>query len=294
MRLRFVRRLSVAVVSLAMASCASPPTSPSATAHGAEPAPPGRQLLVVRTEPAAATCSIVQQGAVVATIDATPGVAAVRRDFNPWLLQFATPEQIERFAPIEIACRKDGFLERRMTFPLARGRDVAVEESVDTERYASQQAGRTGAGIALYVTQQVALQMAAIFPYAALPILGGTLLGTAVTGVALSDGRPPEFAYRALPQFFLTPESFPSESECDAYFVSFEKKLEAARVAERARIDAQCRFWPCKPSDASCPDPVCERQRTRADAYFNAELDRIPLLRATARFVITSLPAGTQ
>jgi hypothetical protein len=100
--------------------------------------------------------------------------------------------------------------------------------------------------------------------------------------------RPPEYAYRRLPEFFLTPEAFGSEAACDAFFASFRTKLEAARAAERARIDAHCRFWPCKPSDASCPDPVCERLRARADAYFGAELERIPALRAQAKIIGTS------
>jgi hypothetical protein len=52
----------------------------------------------------------------------------------------------------------------------------------------------------------------------------------------------------------------------------------------RARIDTNCRFRPCKPSDApSCQDPWCQRLREIADDHLRTELDRIPAARAQVR-----------
>jgi len=97
------------------------------------------------------------------------------------------------------------------------------------------------------------------------------------------------YAYRALPEFFLTPSTFESETTCDAFFANLKTKFEAARDAQRARIDAQCRFWPCQSSDPTpCPDPVCERLREGADALLKSRLDQVPVLRAQVHIVAPS------
>jgi hypothetical protein len=115
-------------------------------------------------------------------------------------------------------------------------------------------------------------------PLIVLPILA------IATAVAATRERPPAFAYRALPEFQLTPAAFASETECDAYFASLKTKLEGMRDAEHSRIAAACRFFPCKASDlVPCPDPVCNQQRARADEELKTRLEQIPALRAQVR-----------
>ena len=102
------------------------------------------------------------------------------------------------------------------------------------------------------------------------------------------SSRYAHYAYRALPVFFLIPATFDSDAACDAFFATLKTKLEAARDAKRARIDAECRFWPCQSSDPTpCPDPVCERLRTMTDAQLASELGQLPALRAQVHIIAT-------
>ena len=114
------------------------------------------------------------------------------------------------------------------------------------------------------------------------------LMPFAIAVAAEQHNQPPAFAYayRALPTFFLVPATFASEAERDAYFASLEAKLRAERDAQRAFIDKQCRYFPCKPSDpAPCLDPTCQQRRERLDAELESQLMEVPALRAQVRII---------
>ena len=119
---------------VALASCATTSVSPY---------PPlgATQQLVVRTDPAGATCTVLQSGALVASVDSTPGAAIVRRDFclapsTPFIL-WSTPDYckgpLELIAPIDVTCRKEGYRELRRTFTVAYAAKVQSEESPTSE-----------------------------------------------------------------------------------------------------------------------------------------------------------------
>ena len=78
----------------------------------------------------------------------------------------------------------------------------------------------------------------------------------------------------------MIPATFESEADCDAFFVALADTARATAAARRAHIDQHCRFWPCTEADASCADPVCERQRVLADEQLRTVLDELPALRA--------------
>lgn len=179
----------------------------------------------------------------MAAIEATPGTATLPR----------------KNTPMEVVCRKKGYLEHRMKFAAAPARDVELEQGIVPRTPPAEAVG--GA---------VLSALAAAFP----PVM---LVGLGFVGM------DPPSAYRALPEFLLTPESFGSEAERDAFFVDLAARLEAAARAQRAYIDAHCRFWPCEPTDLACTDPVCERQRVLVDERLKTQLDEIPALRAKTR-----------
>lgn len=235
------------------------------------------QDLALRTDPAGAHCTISRDGTVVASVEATPGVVAVRRDFCSLPFDFwSTPEYckgpLERVAPIEVSCRKDGYLEVRKTFHEASTQTVQSEEGPQSEPSAGSEA----------------ISGLAIIGMATGP-LGILILAPTALAVAVANAdQPPNYAYayRALPEFFLTPETFPSEAVRDAFFAALPSKLEQSAKAKQAYIDKQCRFWPCKAGDPEpCKDPVCEQRRARVDAELKALLDDIPALREQTRIV---------
>lgn len=256
-------------VCLTLAACTTVPTAPDAP-------PPGTQALLVRTDPPGASCSILQDGAVVASVAVTPGTAHVPRSFQGFVF---TP-QPEELPPIEVLCRKEGYLESRKTFAVQWAAVVASEETPPREPSAADIAGGAASVVAaVAVSPGSGLAMVAV----AAPMVGIPILAVAAI-VGATREKPPPFAYRALPEFLLTPTGFASATECDAHFASLATKFEAARDAKRAYIDAQCRFWPCKASDsAPCPDLVCDRRRAMADDQLKVQLEEIPALRAKVR-----------
>ena len=231
-------------ISIVLVGCATTPT---------EPRPVVTQALLLRTDPAAAACSVMQAGAVVASVPSTPGVAMVPR-IN---------------APIDVACRKEGYLEQGMTFPVLPTAEVEYEEGATV--------GRASAMMAYGVTMA--------FPPIAL---------LTVPALAVAAARRPKpgsrYAYLAPPEFFLTPDTFASEAAREAFFEELRNKLQAAADAQIAYINEHCRFWPCTPSDPVCPDPVCERQRALVGAQLQSRLDQIPALRARVRIVALPRP----
>jgi hypothetical protein len=236
---------------IAVAACATLPEAP----------PRGRtQELTIRTDPPGAACSILQGGVVAASVTATPGVAVIPR----------------RNLSIEVVCRRDGYLEARMTFAVVPATEVELEAGTRPWR-----PPRSVGGFAADFVGDLAVQGAvAFFPPA---IFGLAALGAAA-GAVQDDPNPP-YAYRALPEFLLTPESFASEANRDAFFANLQARLEAATRAQHAYIDAHCRFWPCEPTDVACPNPVCEYQGALVDERLKAQLEQIPALRAQTRVV---------
>jgi len=255
---------------LAVASCATTSLAPY-------PQPLGpTQQLVLSTDPAGAACSILRDGAMVAAVESTPGTVTVRRDFCPIAFHaWSTPDYcrgpLERIAPIEVSCRKQGYLELRRTFAVTRVLEVQSEEGPQSAPTAASQFAGGVAGIALSI------------PYINLITVPVALVATAAMWDQLQHYA---YAYRALPEFFLTPDTFESEPASDTFFATLKAKLERAAAAQHAYINAQCRFWPCEANDpAPCNDLVCQRRRERVDAQLKALLDEIPALRAQVRIV---------
>jgi hypothetical protein len=286
--MRALHCLLAVAVGAALASCTTVSKAP-------DPVLTGRtQELAIRTDPPGAACSIVQEGKVVASVESTPGSASVPRNFG--FLMF-TPT-IESITPMEVVCRKEGYLEHRATFAVAWARDVSREVTPEPEVSPAEAAGTAIGKVALaggaVMLDGYAAAMAMANPVAAaaaaavvLPVAVGVLV---VALIANKDAPPrAEYAYRALPEFFLTPSTFDSEGACDTFFATLTTKLETARDTQRARIDAECRFWPCQSSDPTpCRDPVCERQRVRADALLKGQLDQLPALRMQVRIAAPS------
>jgi len=220
-------------------------------------APHGRtQELLIRTDPAGAGCSFLQRGTIVASVEATPGIAIVPRTD----------------APLDVACRKEAYLEARMTFAVLHLKERL--EMIGAQPKGGPKYERTFGDFAEYMGVNIA---EAAFPPAGI-----------VWGLYLEkqdEEQNPPFAYRALPEFILTPAVFESEALRDEFFVALKAKLEAAADAQRAHINQECRFWPCKSSDQACPDPVCEHQRAVVNSQLESQLEQILLLRAQVRIV---------
>jgi hypothetical protein len=274
-------RLGFAFVScLALASCATVPQAPNPILTGRT------QELAVRSDPPGASCSFTQDGKVVATIESTPGTANVPRDFTQ-LYFFHSP--LEGIKPMEVVCRKDGFLERRATFAVVYAEQVALEEAPPPDLSPEQEAGKAVGSAAVtggaMLLPQAAQAAALAAPAAAVPIAAAALV---VVLIAAKDAPPrAAYAYRALPEFFLIPATFDSAVSREAFFAALDAKLHAARDAQRARIDAHCRFWPCKADDpAPCQDLTCKQRRERVDVELRRQLDELPALRAQTRIAV--------
>lgn len=83
--------VAVRAACVALASCATTQPVPTAPPRGKT------RELSLRTDPAVASRSILRDGAVVASIEATPAIAIVPR----------------RNAPIDVVCHREGYLEMR-------------------------------------------------------------------------------------------------------------------------------------------------------------------------------------
>ena len=217
----------------------------------------------------------------MAPVESTLGTASVPRDFNWGQIYEPPPEAIE---PMVIVCNKEGFIEFRATGSLAWAFDVALEERPrrDVSPAASDESSIEAAGKVIGGVAVVGAQVAGA-PALQASVVGPVALGVLVVAAIANKDAPREavYAYRALPELLLIPATFESNTACDAFFATLKTWLEAARDAKRERFDAECRFWPCKSSDATpCADPVCERRRKQADAQLASELERLPALRA--------------
>ena len=270
--------LLAVATSAAVASCATTPQAPDPVLTG------HTQALSVRTDPPGASCSFTQDGKVVASVESTPGTASISRDFRRLFI----PVPLEGITPMEVVCRKDGYLDYRASFAVAWAQEVSLEETPRPELSSTEEAGKAVGSAAVAAGSVVLPQAAGTLALAGGAVVAPIALGALVVVlVANKDAPPPAaYAYRALPEFHLTPSTFESEAASDAFFATLKLKLEAARDAQHARIAAECRFWPCTTSDPTpCRDPVCDRRRARADALLKSQLDQIPALRAQVRIV---------
>ena len=273
---------------LAAGGCATAPSAPNPILFGRT------QPLAVRTDPPGATCTLAQRGEIVGTVEVTPGVAQVPRDFKSSF--FEDIRTAEGKPPLEIACRKDGYLEFRRQFQAqfvgkvwqeelalqARPEPTPAETAKDA---AAAVAGAAGAAVVVAAPTALGGPLGM-----ALVASGGAVLAPvaaiAIVGIIAIQDQPRSeyFAYRPLPELLLVPAKFESAAARDAFFADLEAKFRSAHEQMRARIDANCWFHPCKPSDAQpCQDPWCQRLRETADADLQAELDGIPAMRAQVR-----------
>ncbi|HMA32153.1 MAG TPA: hypothetical protein VKT00_10105 [Casimicrobiaceae bacterium] len=174
-------------------------------------------------------------------------------------------------APIDVVCRKEGYLEQGVTLPLLPTAELDCEQGATV--------GEASAMMAYGMTMA--------FP----PVALLTIPALAVAGARRpKPGR--RYAYMTPPELLLTPDTFASEAARDAFFEELKDKLQAAAAAQLAYIDQHCRYWPCTSSDPVCHDPVCERQRGRVDDRLKSQLDQIPALRARVRIVVPPQPSG--
>ena len=196
-------------------------------------------------------------------------------DYGSLLASASCYGPLEGVAPIEIVCRKEGFLDYRHTFAVARSNDAEQEQKLVRDLTPNEKALAAASGVE------------------AILLLGGPVgapvsipLALVLMSATKDMPRHYPFAYPSLPEVLLTQASFDSEAACDAYFAAQIARLEAVAAAQRAHIDAQCRFWPCTPSDpAPCPDPFCQQRRIRVDTYLKSQLDGIAAQRAQVRIV---------
>ena len=241
-----LRAALVLAASMVLVACATTQTRPGADVM---------QDLALRTDPAGAACSVMQEGAEVASVPSTPAIAPVPR--------------ID--ASIDVVCRKEGYFDQRMTFPSLPTTEVEYEQGATARR----------AGGALTAGAVMA------FPP------GVIVLAPAMGVVAAKTPRHSSpYAYMAPPELILVPDTFASEAARDAFFEELPGRLRAAAAVRHAYIDSHCRYWPCTPADAACADPICERHRALVDAQLQSQLDEIPPLRARAKVFTRAEPAG--
>jgi hypothetical protein len=218
----------------AAASAAALALAASATAPPTRTVPPrGRpQDLLIRTDPAGASCSIVRDNAIVGTVEATPGTVTVPR----------------RNEPIDVVCGKDGYLDMRASFAVASASNLGREEGSRTEITGGRATAAAGAvaGLGGGIAGISALSAGSLGAMATASgvMLGGQVL-MLVGAIADSLANPP-YAFRPLPEFFLVPATFPSEAQREAFFDTLAAKLTDATARQRASVNEHCIPWPCK------------------------------------------------
>jgi len=244
-----------------------------ATARTRTMPPRGRtQELMLRTDPAGATCAVLRDGAIVASVEATPGPAIVPR----------------RNAPIDVVCRKEKHLEMRSRFDVASATAVEREEGLRQAITGGQITAGVGTtagvgGTIAGVSAWSAGNLAALATATGVMTAGQTLM---LIGAIADAVQNPPYAFRPVPEFPLIPATFDSAAAQDAFFAAHAARLEKATATHRAWIDEHCRPWPCKAADTgTCPSPYCEALRVPVSAENQAALDQIPALRARTRIV---------
>lgn len=275
---------------LAAGGCATAPHAPDADLFGPT------QPLSLRSDPPGAVCTLSRDGKVLVTVEATPGVAQVPRDFRWSGYGFLWQEPLaEAVPPLEIACRKAGFLEYRRLVRVEyadtiRGERAALKVRPEpTEAQAAKDAAAAAGAVG--AAALLAAPAAASGPAGlALAASGGAMLAPAAAvvliGVIVTSDLPQRaaFAYRPLPEFRLVPALFDSPASRDAFFADRAAKLRNDRDQERAAIDANCWFETCPPTDvAPCQALWCQRLRELAADRLRAELAFLDEVRPRTR-----------
>lgn len=237
------------------------------------------QELLIRTDPPGAACSVMHEATMLASVATTPDAAALPLEFY-WPGTKQEPG-VESIPPMRVICRKEGYLEYDRTFAVAWKHDVLLETPVRRELPPAEAAAQAVAGAAILGAMVAGPFVVMAWPAALIPLTVAAGAGA----IATKDApRISSYAYHSLPVFLLTPATFNSEAAFDAHCATLKAKLETAANEEHARIDAECRLFPCKASDPSpCPNPVCGRLHVLADEKLERELTRIPELRAQVR-----------
>src|SRR5689334_9747342 len=102
------------------------------------------QQVLLQTDPLGATCTVARDGAVVATVEATPGAATVER----------------RSDPIEVTCTRAGYVEHQESFASEASYAVERDEGVERERSSAETAAGTAAAVASISAAQAAATVA--------------------------------------------------------------------------------------------------------------------------------------
>ena len=226
------------------------------------------QDIVLRTDPPAASCTLARDGAVVATVESTPGAVTIER----------------RGAAIEVSCIKAGYFEQRETFVSEWAGIVEEDEGVQ----AKPAPVATAIGVAATASTQAASYGAAMIGaggYAAavvspVVVVAG-LFALPAYGLYQFTANPP-FAFRRLPEFVLTPVVFESESERDAYFTRRIVELEAAASGERTRAR----------TGQTCGGAYCNYLLAKVNAGLKLRLDRLAVERSRARVITRGEPGA--
>ena len=192
------------------------------------------QQVLLQTDPPGATCTVVRNGAVVASVQ-TPGTATVER----------------RSEPIDVACSRPGFLPHRETLVSENAAYVEADEGVEREPTPGEAAMRdVAAGVSMSAVQFTAAAGSAGMAGAAAIAAAGPaiLVGLAVApayGIYQYANNPP-YAIRHPPMILLTPASFESTAERDAFFARRVSQLKAYAEAELAQGKDKCSGGYCK------------------------------------------------
>jgi hypothetical protein len=173
------------------------------------------QEVFLQTDPPGATCTVVRNGAVVATVQ-TPGAATVER----------------RSEPIDVWCSRPGYLAHRESFASENAAYVESDEGVERQPAPGEAAARDVAVGATTTTIQLGAGLgsaglagaAAIAAAAPVMLLG--LVAAPAYGIYQYAHNPP-YAVRRPPVMLLTPASFESPAERDAFFAHRIAELQA-------------------------------------------------------------------
>ena len=198
------------------------------------------QQLFLQTDPPGATCAVVRDGAVVATVQATPGAATVER----------------RNEPIEVSCSRPGYLPHREILASEIAAYVEADEGVEREPTPGEAAVRDVAVGITSAAAQSAVSLAsagvgsaglagAAAVAAAAPVMLAGLVVAPVYGIYQYHNNPP-YAIRRPSIMLLTQASFESPAERDAFFAHRIAQLQGYAEAELAQGKDKCAGGYCK------------------------------------------------
>jgi hypothetical protein len=186
------------------------------------------QEVLLQTDPPGATCTVVRNGAALATIY-TPGAATIER----------------RGEPIEVSCTRQGYLAHRESFVSENAAYVESDEGVDREPTPGEAAARDVAAGVSSTAIQLGASLGVAGAAVAAPILLVGLVAAPAYGIYQYANNPP-YAIRRTPIMLLTPASFESPAEREAFFAYRIAQLQAYAEAELAQGKDKCSGGYCK------------------------------------------------